>query len=172
MQVTRYATLPEGIVALTATARGMIDNSMMLAAQNAFGELMETVSKAGLMPRMRSSMSLSPDEPQRPNDPQCRYVAGAIFGYSMAQGTGQCEQPEVALTGTLAWQPLSPGRYAVFTHIGPYTTLGKTWAAIYDDWVPNSGIELRPVPPLELSLNSPRDTEPEALHTEIWLPVP
>jgi AraC family transcriptional regulator len=40
--------LPEGIVALTATGRGMVDNNMMRAAQQAFGELIQVVNGAAL----------------------------------------------------------------------------------------------------------------------------
>ena len=31
--------------------------------------------------------------------------------------------------------------------------------------------ELRDTPPLELVMNSPTDTPPEQLHTEIWIPI-
>jgi len=171
MQVTRYAELPPGLVALTTTARGMVDHHMTRAAQQAFGELGQALGPTGLMAQVRSWMSIVPDDAQGPDDPHCRYVAGVVFGYSLADGQGRCEQPPVSLSGSLAWQPLPPGRYAVFTHIGPYTQLHRVWAAIYRDWLPASGEQLRDEPPLELCLNSPKDTPPEALHTEIWLPL-
>lgn len=175
MDITRYAELPAGLVALTATARGMVNHSLSRAAQQAFGELMPAIAQAGLMPRAWSWIALCPDDPQGPDDPQCRYVAGVVFGYAMSAGVdqdpGRCEQPEVPLSGTLAWQPLAPGRHAVFTHIGPYSGLHQLWTAIYRDWLPASGCTLRDAAPLELMLNSPADTPPEKLHTEIWLPV-
>lgn len=59
----------------------------------------------------------------------------------------------------------------MFTHRGPYTGLADTWAAIYQQWLPASGEGLRDAPPLELMVNSPRDTPPEQLHTEIWIPL-
>jgi AraC family transcriptional regulator len=172
MQVTRMTHLPEGIVALTATGRGMVDNNMMRAAQQAFGELMQVVNHAGLAERVASYMSLMPDDPKGPDDPHCRFVAGLVFGYSLATLSGQFEQPaNLPLSGTLAWQPIASGRYAVFTHIGPYTRLHLTWKAIYHDWLPQSGEQLRDEPPMELNLNRPEITPPEALHTEIWLPL-
>ena len=172
MQVSRMTHLPEGIVALTATGRGMVDNNMMRAAQQAFGELMQAVNGAGVHDQVRSYMSVVPDDPKGPDDPHCRFIAGLVFGYSMATGSGQCEQPDgLPLSGTLNWQPIASGRYAVFTHVGPYTTLHHTWKAAYRDWLPSSGEQLRDEPPLEVNLNRPEIIPPEALRTEVWLPL-
>lgn len=171
MQITRHAELPPGLHALTATARGMVDHTMTRAAQAAFGELMRAVTQSGLADRIASGMSIVPDDPHGPDDPHCRYVAGVVFGYSMASGQGRPEQPPVPLSGSLAWQPLAPGRYAVFTHQGPYSTLHQAWRGIYRDWLPASGEHLRDAPPMELCLNNPKTTPPPDLLTEIWIPV-
>lgn len=171
MKVTRFTTLPSGLTALTATARGMVDHNMSRAAQSAFGELMNALGPTSLIPQVRSLISIVPDEPQGPNDPHCRYIAGVVFGFDMASGQGECTQPELGLSGTLAWQALEPGRCAVFTHIGPYTTLHEAWQAIYADWLPQSGATLRQAPPMELCINTPQTAPPEKLHTEIWLPL-
>lgn len=171
MQASRHTTLPPGLTALTATGRGMVGNTMMRAASQAFGELAAAIDAAGLRERVGSWMSLVPDDPKGPDDPHCRYVAGLIFGYQMADGGGTCEQPALPLSGTLAWQAVSAGRYAVFSHVGPYSGLHQVWAAIYRDWLPASGEKLRDDPPLELMLNSPDNTPQHLLHTEIWLPL-
>jgi len=171
MQVTRMAQLPPGLAALTATARGMVDRTLMRAAQQAFGELKPALERAGLREAVASWISLCPDDAQGPDDPHCRYVAGVVFGYCMANGAGQGAQQALPLSGSLAWQALAPGRYAVFTHVGPYALLHRAWAAIYRDWLPASGEALRDDPPLELMLNSPELTPPEALRTEIWIPL-
>ena len=171
MQVTRLTDLPDGIQALTTTARGMVNNTMIRSAQAAFQELMSAIGPSGHISQVASMISIVPDEPQGPDDPHCRYVGGAVFGYSMYTGQGTCAQPEIPLSGTLAWQALVPGRYAVFTHMGPYANLHQTWRAIYRDWLPASGHTLRDAPPMELCINTPYDTAPEDLHTEIWLPI-
>jgi len=167
----RFVDLPPGLVALTATARGMVDHSLAPAARQAFGELLAAVQPAGCATRIRSRIALSLDTPKGPDDPDCRYVAGVVFGHSLADGSGTVERPDVPLTGTLAWQPLASGRHAVFTHRGPYTALHRTWQAIYRDWLPASGEALQDAPPMELMLNSPADTPPAQLHTEIWIPL-
>jgi AraC family transcriptional regulator len=174
IQPTRHATLPPGLVALTATARGMVNRTMERAARQAFGELVPALQRSGLYGQAWSWLSICPDDPQGPDDPHCRYVAGVVFGYAMANGEGHAAPPPaeaLPLSGSLAWQPLSAGRHAVFTHVGPYAELHRIWAAIYRDWLPASGETLRDAPPMELMLNSPQDTLPEALRTEIWVPV-
>jgi AraC family transcriptional regulator len=172
MQVTRLTHLPAGIVALTATARGMVDNTMMRAAQQAYGEVLQEADRAGLREHIKSYLSLVPDDPRGPDDPHCRFIAGLVFGYSLATCSGNVEQPAgVKLSGSLAWQAVASGRYAVFTHVGPYTTLHLTWKSIYRDWLPASGERLRDEPPLELNLSRAEATPPDLLRTEIWLPL-
>jgi AraC family transcriptional regulator len=171
MQPDRITALPDSLFALTATARGMVGHSLKRAAQQAFGELMPALGRAGLAGQVRSHIALVIDDPQGPDDPNCRYTAGVVFGYELYTLSGSCTQPAIELSGSLAWMPIPAGAYAVFTHIGPYTLLHRAWASIYRDWLPASGRRLRDVPALELCLNSPSDTPPEKLHTEIWIPI-
>jgi predicted transcriptional regulator YdeE len=70
-----------------------------------------------------------------------------------------------------AWTSIAPGRYAVFTHIGPYDTLYRSWDAIVAGALQAGGMAQRHAPPLELSLELPGQVAPEALRTEIWIPV-
>ena len=62
------------------------------------------------------------------------------------------------------------GRYAVFTHKGPYSTLWQTWNAAYRDWLPSSGMHLRELEPFEVYRNDKANTPPEKLVTEIFVP--
>ena len=84
MQAGRYTTLPDGLTALTATGRGMVGNTMVRAAAQAFGELKAVVDATGMRGQVGSWMCMVPDDPKGPDDPHCRYVAGLIFGYQMA----------------------------------------------------------------------------------------
>jgi AraC family transcriptional regulator len=173
MKPSRSVTLDpaQPLVALTATAHGMVARSFAAAAQQAYGELMAAVGRAGLLPQVRSCIALSPDEPQGPDDPECRYLAGVLFGHDLFRGLGECTRPDLPLTGSLAWMAIAPGRYVVFTHIGPYDTLHRSWDAIYGEWLPFSGERPRETPALELCVNTPDTTPAEKLHTEIWIPV-
>lgn len=173
MQPTRFAVIDPGqsLVALTATARGMIEGNFIRAAQRAHTELMWAVAEAGQLAQVRSRIGLFPDEPTGPDDARCRYLAGVLFGHDLATGQGACQRPELPLGGSLAWLPIAPGRHAVFTHAGPYDTLHRSWQAIYEVWLPRSGQRLRLAPPMEVSLNLPEDVAPSELRTEIWLPL-
>ena len=174
MQPSRIVTLAADppLHVLTATARGMIEGNFIRAAQRAFTELMSAVFAAGYHHAVRSRLGLLPDKPAGLNDARCRYVAGVIFGHDLSRQVGTPLRPELPLSGSLAWSPLAPGRYAVFTHLGPYDTLRATWMAIYGEWLPRSGERLRvEVPPFELSLRTPDQVPPQELLTEIWLPL-
>jgi AraC family transcriptional regulator len=173
MQPARHVSLDPAapLEVLTATARGMIEHNFIRSAQRAQTELMTAVAGVGLLPDIRSRVGLFPDMPKAPNDAKCRYVAGVLFGHDLAAGRGTCQRPAIALTGSLAWTTLAPGRHAVFTHVGPYDTLHRSWQAIYHDWLPASGEVLRRAPPMEVSIDSPDDVPSADLRTEIWIPL-
>jgi len=167
----RWADVP-AVPMLTATAHGMNDSTMTRAAQQAFGELMAAASTVPRPPQpVYTCLALCPDEPEGPNDPNPRYIAALVFGQDITTGEGQARQPDLPLSGTLAWDTLSPGRYAVFRHRGPYDTLYRTWEALYRDWLPATGHALRDVPPFEVTINDPTTTAPADLLTDIYLPV-
>lgn len=156
---------------LTATGRGMSCGDMGQAAQQAFGELWPAIAAAGLQARAQSCLALFPDQPTSDDDPQCRLLGGAVFDLALAERSGASARPDIALSGTLAWWEVPAGRYAVFTHVGPYSTLHATWTAIYRDWVPATGHALRDVPAFELYVNDPTCTPPEQLRTDIYVPL-
>ncbi len=68
-------------------------------------------------------------------------------------------------------QTLGGGEYAATTHVGPYSTLGQTYATLLGQWLPGSGRELRSEPSLEFYLNAPESTDPEDLITDIYAPL-
>ena len=82
------------------------------------------------------------------------------------------EVPEtVTPAGDIGIQLLPSRKYAVTLHRGPYETLGMTYARFCGEWLPLSGREVLAAPALEFYLNSPQDTPPADLRTEIYLPV-
>jgi AraC family transcriptional regulator len=159
------------LCALTATGRGMQGGSMFGAAERAFAELMPVIEGAALKPRARSWIGIVPDEPQGPDDESMRVLIGAVFDHSLADGDGVCTRPPCRVTGTLAWHQLPAGRYAVFTHLGPYQQLHLTWIAIYRDWLPATGYALRDAPPFEHYLCDPLTTPPQQQRADIYIPL-
>jgi len=73
--------------------------------------------------------------------------------------------------GDVGVQTLAGGEYAVTTHIGPYDQLGRTYAKLFGQWLPQSGRELRSEPCLEFYLNDPEGTDPDDLLTDIYAPL-
>jgi AraC family transcriptional regulator len=68
-------------------------------------------------------------------------------------------------------QTIPGGRFAVTTHPGSYETLGETYTRFCGEWLPQSGLELLAAPALEFYRNSPQETPPEELLTDIYMPL-
>ena len=66
---------------------------------------------------------------------------------------------------------LPAGRHAVLTFTGPYAELPAAYDQLLGVWLPASGETPADSPIFEVYLNSPMDTPPEALVTEICLPL-
>lgn len=82
------------------------------------------------------------------------------------------EVPEnITPTADIGIQVLPSRTYAITLHHGSYETLGTTYSRFCGDWLPLSGREVLAAPALEFYLNSPQDTPPSELQTEIYLPV-
>ncbi len=54
---------------------------------------------------------------------------------------------------------------------GPYSDLPSGYAQLFGQWLPASGEEAADSPAFEVYLNSPMDTAPDDLLTEICLPL-
>jgi AraC family transcriptional regulator len=66
---------------------------------------------------------------------------------------------------------LPAGRQAVLTYTGPYAGLPAAYDELFGIWLPASGEEPADTPSFEVYLNSPMDTAPEELITELHLPL-
>jgi AraC family transcriptional regulator len=78
--------------------------------------------------------------------------------------------PEVPGGISLATQPA--GRFVKHVHTGSYETLGETYGQLIGQWIPALDVTLAEgAPCVEIYLNSPADTAPEDLRTEIYVPL-
>ena len=73
--------------------------------------------------------------------------------------------------GEVGIQEIEGGEYAVATHHGPYEKLSESWGQLCGQWLPSSGYEPRSAPGFELYRNSPHNTAPEDLVTDLHLPL-
>ncbi len=78
--------------------------------------------------------------------------------------------PEVASDETVTIHEVGGGRHAVLLFQGPYAKLGEGYDELFA-WLPKSGEEPAHAPMVEVNLNDPRTTAPEALLTELCLPL-
>jgi AraC family transcriptional regulator len=124
-----------------------------------WGRLMNWAGMRGLLgPRMRMIGIVHDDPDVTPAD-KVRYDAAIVVNRPV--------QPE----GEFGVTEIPGGRYAVFTHHGPYDTLGKTYQGFFGGWLPTSGHELRDAEAFEEYLNSPMNATPENLLTRIHVPL-
>ena len=79
--------------------------------------------------------------------------------------------PDFRPNGDIGVQIIPGGDYAVTTHFGAYDKLGQSYADLLGQWLPRSGRRLRAVPCFEVYFNSPENTEPEDLVTDIHAPL-
>ena len=73
--------------------------------------------------------------------------------------------------GEIGVQQLEGGAYAMSTHIGPYDKLSEVYAQLCGQWLPAHGYEIASKPSIEVYQNSPEDTEPEDLITDVHVPL-
>ncbi len=63
------------------------------------------------------------------------------------------------------------GRYACYTHVGPYEGLPGAWQRLVGEWLPESGETWGTGASLERYLNDPGQVPPEQLRTELRIPL-
>ena len=63
------------------------------------------------------------------------------------------------------------GRYAVHSYRGPYDGISGAYKGLFESWLPGSGEEIDDRPCMEIYRNSPMDTAPADLLSELCLPL-
>ena len=126
----------------------------------AYETLIKTCLEAGLKGRMGLLVAYFWDDPTEVPVEKLRSHAGVILpdGVAVPKGLDPIK--------------VAPCKVMVITHKGPYTGLPTAWGYLYGEALPTSGRAPSSVePPFERYLNSPMDTPPEALLTEIVMPL-
>jgi AraC family transcriptional regulator len=123
-----------------------------------WGRLFAWAGPKGLLGRGAQILGIVHDDPEVTPPDRVRYDA------CIAVDDGFRPESEVGVQDFA-------GEYAVASHRGPYDTLGQTYARLCGQWLPGSGRELGPTPSLEVYRNSPQNTPPEGLVTDIHLPL-
>ncbi len=125
----------------------------------AFTELFGAVMSRGLYVPSMQMRAVYFDDPDSIEPEKLRSLAGIVVdeGFSMVAPFQEFR--------------MQPTRLAVLTHKGPYVELRGSYDWMYGQWLPGSGEETANLPPFEAYLNSPMDTAPADLLTEICVPL-
>ncbi len=109
-----------------------------------------------IMPQMRS-VGVFFDDPDSVAEGALQSRAGVILPGAFA------------LEAPLQRAEIAAGSYAVLRHKGPYADMRAAYQWLYGDWLLRSGREPADAPVFEEYLNSPRDTAPTELLSDIYL---
>ncbi|MGO4705549.1 GyrI-like domain-containing protein [Microvirga sp. 2MCAF38] len=144
----------DGVHLATVAHRGDYQN-----IGTAFDKLGVWASTHGLFDRPRRMIGIYYDDPGSVPESQLRSDAGLEVDPATPLGDG------------IALRQISAGRVATILYKGPYTGLEEVYHQLYHDWLPGSGEEASNQPAFETYLNTPRDTPPSELLTEVNLPL-
>ena len=125
----------------------------------AFQRLGDIAGPAGLLRPNAMMLAIYFDDPETTPAEQLRSDAGVTVA------------DDAHLPAEVVEKRLPSGRYARATHIGPYATLGDTWARMMGEWLPSSGNRVGKGPTYEVYRNTPANTPPEQLRTDLYIPI-
>jgi AraC family transcriptional regulator len=80
-------------------------------------------------------------------------------------------QASVTVSPPVSIAQVKGGEYAVLLHKGPYSDMPAAYEWLYGTWLAQSGREAADAPAFEEYLNSPMETAPSGLLTEICVPL-
>lgn len=126
---------------------------------NAFERLGGIVGPAGLIGLPGCKMlAIYYDVPETTPAAELRADAGIVVpsGIPLPEGLTEITIPA--------------GKYARTEHVGPYTLLGDTWSRFMGEWLPKSGHRINGMM-YEVYKNTPLDTKPSELRTELFLDI-
>lgn len=154
MEATIKQTDPIDVICARATG------NYQKAAEDAWSTLMPFGYGNKLMDKATQLFGITYDDPAITDPDKIRYDACISVNQ------------QIELTQGLEHKTIEGGRHAVFIHKGPHSNLAASYAHIFNQWLPDSGCELRDSPCFERYLNrDPRRTKPENLRTEIYVPL-
>ncbi len=125
----------------------------------AWPKLWAVVKEQKLFTKGIEHIGISYDNPNVTDGPKIRYDACLVI-----------HKPAVP-SGEVDVKTIAGGKFACFLHIGPYNELGATYDAIFSQWLPESGCDLREEACMEKYISIPGRVEEGKLKTEIYVPV-
>lgn len=147
--IERFATIP---------ALGVRHSGPYIEIGKAFGTLFGQLAARSALPEQVDMIAVYFDDPTAVPPERLRSLA------AVAAPDGGFDPPveRVEIAG---------GDYAVLRHKGPYADMWAAYLWLFGTWLPQSGREADDRPVIEKYLNSPQDTKPSDLLTDLCLPL-
>jgi AraC family transcriptional regulator len=124
-----------------------------------WGRLMSWAGRQGLLANRPRAIGVVHDDAEVTVPNRLRYDACLALGQ------------DFRTEGEIGVQEIGGESFAIAKHRGPYNQLGDTYSRLLGQWMPANGREPKSAPALEVYLNSPNDTPPADLVTEISIPL-
>ena len=128
-----------------------------MAISRAFEQLFAVAGPAGLVTRQSMMIGIYFDDPDAVDEAELRSAA--------------CLAVEGTVPDGFDMLVTRGGPYARLSYTGPYADMRDAYRWLMGVWLPASGYEAADGPMLEFYLNSPANTAPADLRTDILLPV-
>ncbi len=141
------------------TAATVEHTGSYMAIGQAFDTLFGQLGARGMITPDLRMIGIYYDDPGSVPEDELRSRAGILVA-----GDTDIEAP-------LEQADIPGGPCAVLTHKGPYADMRAAYEWLYGEWLLQSGKEPADQPVYEVYLNNPRDTAPNDLLTEIYLPL-
>lgn len=138
---------------------GMPHKGAYFRISQAFARLDVILAARGLTQRMGEMVAVFYDDPD--STAESDLTSFAAFGLP----------EDMDLPEGLELRDLPGGDHAVLTYEGPYDGLPAAYAYLFGTWLPQSGREPADAPSFEVYRNTPLNTAPSDLVTDIHLPL-
>jgi len=125
----------------------------------AWQEIFSFIKKNKLFSMKMDSFGISYDNPEVTESHKCRYEACVSIPHEA--------KPE----GRVGVKEIEGGVFAVFRLKGPFSQFSNAYNAIFREWYPSSGKELREAPIREKYINYTEKRKPEKYITDLYIPV-
>ncbi len=124
-----------------------------------FEKLGTIFSSRNLWPHASGMVGLYYDDPS------------AVAEAELSSHAGVAVSADLDMPDDLVEVQAPAGKMAVMRYQGPYAGLKAAYDYLFGVWLPQSGEEPRDGPAMENYLNSPTDTAPDELLTEVAVPL-
>lgn len=153
MYEVEFRTIP------AMTAATIKHSGSYMEVGKAFDTLFGWLGARNLMNDMTRTIGIYYDDPDSVPEVELRACAGVVLSSS----------PE--LEAPVEYTNIDGGNYAVLQHRGAYAEMKSAYQWFYGTWLTQSDREAADAPCFEEYLNNPRDTAPQDLLTNIYMPL-